>query len=131
MGSLALLAPVFAAEEGGAGESVTYDLTARQIAAGAAGQFRGDISWSFTLGGQNYTVNGIFTHNNGWQIGFATLAQAQAFVAAGYTIDTGISGQSTIDSGDLTINTDRFFAQVTTFAGRYIANGNYTITIST
>ena len=39
------------------GESVSYRLTARQIAPGAAGQFRGDITWTFTIGGETWVVH--------------------------------------------------------------------------
>ena len=111
-------------------ESVTFALNARQIAAGAAGRFRGEINWTFTLGGREYTITGIFTHNNGWQIGLNAVNDLAPFVAANFTIDTGITGQPTFRSGIMETNQGAGFLQYRAFAGGYFANGNYTVTIS-
>ena len=126
------LLPFFRAEAAPSpGESVTIDITATNIAAGAAGAFRSTLNATFTIGGQTYTAIGIFTHNPGWDIAFNQTSEATNFVAAGLVIDTGIAGQPTISSGDL-----RYIASIRTgrrdgYPGKYQAGESYTITIST
>ena len=54
----------------------------------------------------------------------------RAFRRANLLIDTGIPGAPTFRSGTLQLNTGAGFVQWRQFPGRYLANQEYTITIS-
>ena len=129
---LELMMPAFVQAEAPApGASFSFTLNAVVINAVANGRF-GGISESFTLGGASYTITALFTHGNGVQFRFSTNAQALAFIAADFTVDVGITGQSSFQSSIMTnINGGgQRAAQYNAFAGKFVANTSYTITIS-
>ena len=103
-------------------------LSALQINAAAAGRF-GGLTWSFTHNGQQYDISHCFTHGNGLQLRFATNAQAQAFKAADFTIDSGISGQSTFKSSVMDFINAFAGCQYRAFPGRYTGGQDFTFTI--
>lgn len=115
-------------------ESVTFDMTAVTLSAVAAGVI-GGLGESFTIGGRTYNLDGCFTHGNGLQMRFQSLAQALAFIAAGLTIDSGIGGQSTFSSSLMqnneTLNARGIYvAEYRAFPGRYTGGVTYTVTIT-
>ena len=123
-----------------AGESVSFTIAALQINAAAVGRFE-NITEEFTLGGTTWHVSSCFTHNNGIQMRFRRKlengnlivdnARALAFIAADYTIDSGIPGQAKFKSSAMeNVPTSGAGAQYRAFPGRYTAGQNYTITIS-
>ena len=84
----------------------------------------------FAHNGQTYVVRAIFTHANGHQFRFHDNAQALAFIAADFTIDSGIAGQQTYKSSVMDNIPSIVAAQYRAFPGRYAANTEYTVTIS-
>lgn len=107
-----------------------FDMPAAFINAAAAGRF-GSLEWQFSHAGQDYLITHCFTHANGWQLRFATAAQAQAFIAAGFTVSTGIPGQQTFKSSVMdNIFSPAIGAQYRAFPGRYMPFTDYTVTIS-
>ena len=110
-------------------ESISFSFRAGNINAAAKGHF-GTLSETFTLGGRTYTVTHCFTHNNGFQMRFSLTADADAFVKAGFTVDTGISGQPTFLSSVMDYDAARAWAQYRAYAGRYVAETDYTVTIT-
>lgn len=104
-------------------------LSAQTLNAVAAGRF-GGLTWAFTHSGTTYQITHCFTHGNGLQLRFATAAQAQAFIAAGFTVDSGIAGQQTFLSSVMDYDAARAWAQYRAFPGRYVGGTDYTVTIS-
>ena len=111
----------------------TLRVDAIVLSATATGEF-GSVG-SFTHAGQRYDVGAIFTDdNNGFHIRFGSEAQIRAFLAGGFTVDSGITGQSAFKVSSL----ERYpppdqaitGALYPTFPGRYAANTRYTVTIS-
>lgn len=96
---------------------------------GAAGRF-GGLTWTFTHSGRTYVITHCFTHGNGIQLRFSRTADAQAFIDAGLTVDSGIAGQSTFKSSVMSYDAARAWAQYAAFPGRYTAGDSYTVTIS-
>lgn len=122
-------------------ESASFTIAALQINAAAVGRFE-NIQEEFTLGGVTWYVSSCFTHNNGLQMRFrqklengnliVNNSRALAFIAADYTIDSGIAGQATFKSSQMeNVPTSGAGAQYRAFPGRYTAGQNFTITIST
>lgn len=116
-------------------ESATFDVAAVTLSATAAGVISG-LGAQFTLGGKTYNVTGCFTHSNGLQMRFATLAEALAFIAAGFEVDSGISGQATFSSSVMQNNSvlnDRgvYVAEYRAFPGRFVNGTTYTVTVTT
>ena len=109
--------------------SHSFSLTADRINAQAAGKF-GGLTETFTLGGQTYTITYLFTHANGIQFRFSTNAQALAFIAAGFTVDLGITGQAAFSSSLMVNRSDVNWAQYQAYPGRFVAGSTYTITIT-
>ena len=114
-----------------AGAYHSFVLSAITINAVAMGRF-GGLTETFTLGGATYTITSCFTHNNGIQFRFQTNAQALAFIAAGFTVDSGITGQSSFSTSLMeNINGgNQQAAQYRSFPGRFTGGQDYTITIS-
>lgn len=96
----------------------------------AIGAF-GTISESFSHEGQSYEITWAFTHTNGFQFRFTANSAALAFIAAGFQVDTGISGQSPFSSSLMENILSIGAAQYRAFAGRYTANESFTVQIST
>lgn len=108
---------------------VTFTLNAAVINAAANGVFSG-LGWSFSHNGQQYDIDGCFTHNNGWQLRFADDAHAAAFVASGLKVNTGISGQFPFRTSVMEHISIIKAGQYRAFPGRYTPNTAFTITIS-
>ena len=107
------------------------DVVARQLNPAAAG----DLSpWTLlarvSTGSRTYNITSIFTHGNGHQIRFASNADAQAFIAADLTVDTGITGQATYKTSVMDNVASIRAAQYRAFPGRYAGGTTYTVTIS-
>lgn len=122
-------------------ESASFSIAALRINAVAMGRFE-NIQEEFTLGGVTWYVSSCFTHANGLQMRFRRKlengnlivdnSRALAFIAADYTIDSGIAGQSTFKSSQMeNVPSSAAGAQYRAFPGRYTAGENFTITIST
>ena len=114
--------------------SHSFTLSAQTISGSAAGRFSG-LSETFTLGGQSYTMTALFTHGSGIQARFQTEAMARAWAAANLTVDPGISGQSSFSSNQMIVwqalfDRNVWAVQYQAYAGRFVANTDYTITIT-
>ena len=140
MSNLELLAPIFAGQSGGAPEpppepeSHSFVLSAQTINAVAAGRFSG-LTETFTLGGVQYTITALFTHGNGVQARFQTEEMARAWASAGFTVDLGISGQSSFSSDQMVIwqalfDRNVWACQYQAYPGKFVGGTDYTITIT-
>lgn len=131
MNAETLLAAIMA-QESGSEELLSFQHTP----AGSNGQGFGTPVTSaatFTYEGQTYTIVMLFTHSNGVQIRFQTNAQALAFISADFLVDVGITGQPAFRSSVMrNINPGgQQAAQYDAYAGRFVTNTTYTISIST
>lgn len=108
--------------------SFTFTPTGDQSVAG----FSTTLNEQFTHNGQSYTITRCFTHGNGIQFRFSSNAEALAFIAADFTIDSGISGQQPFKSGIMdNVNPGgQQAAQYRAFPGRFAPNQPVTVTIS-
>lgn len=114
--------------------SVTYlvhefTITAEQINQAAVGRF-GGLTETFYYDGQNYEITHCFTHANGFQLRFDDNAQALAFIAADFSVDSDIAGQNPFLSSIMENVIRITAAQYRTFTGRFTANIEYTIQIT-
>lgn len=95
----------------------------------AWGVFSG-LNWTFSHGGTDYTITAWFTDQNGLHIRFQNQTQALAFIAAGLTVDSGITGAPEIDSSNM-VNLPAVDARTgPTFTQRYADATSYNVTIS-
>ena len=113
------------------GFTTSFTFTPDQTNASVAGFFT-NINHSFTHGGRTYTITRCFTHNNGIQIRFDDNADALAFIAGGFTVNSGIAGQQPFASSVMdNINSGgQKAAQYRAFPGRYQGGTSYTVTIT-
>lgn len=100
------------------------------IAANRAWGVFNTLNWTFSHGGTDYTINGWFTDQNGLHIRFANQTQALAFIAAGLTVKSGITGAPDIDSSEM-VNAPAIDARTgPSFTQRYANGVQYTVEIT-
>ena len=109
-------------------EVVSFTMTARFLTATAAGVWINEIDVQFSHEGQSYQIVACFTHTNGFVFRFFENSQAAAFIAAGFSIDTGISDAPVFLSS--VMGNPSNSAEYRAFSEKFVPGTSYTITIS-
>lgn len=108
-------------------EIVSFNMTARFLTATAAGRWIEEISVPFSHEGQDYRIVACFTHTNGFVLRFSANSAALAFIAAGFTVDTGISDAPIFSSSIM--GNPQNSAEYRAFEQKFVVGTSYTITI--